>query len=116
MRLRTAVCPAIQSVRRSLALPYFEIRLWPRNMPDCTVARSMPTMRAIWSSVTWMAWSIRWCSGFGPFGPAFIRLLRSLVPSIVMYTSMVLSPFAGTDTSGSAWIFTAPLATSLAKR
>ena len=31
-----------QSVRRSRALPYFEILLRPRNTPDCIVARSMP--------------------------------------------------------------------------
>lgn len=37
-----AVWPAIRSVRRNRALPYLEIPLWPRNMPDCTVARSMP--------------------------------------------------------------------------
>ena len=27
---------------RDSPLPYFEMRLWPRNMPDCVVARSMP--------------------------------------------------------------------------
>ncbi len=33
---------AIHNTRRRRALPYFEILLWPRNMPDWTVARSMP--------------------------------------------------------------------------
>lgn len=34
-----ATCPASHSVRRSLALPYLESLVWPRNVPDWMVAR-----------------------------------------------------------------------------
>ena len=37
-----AIWPASHKVRRRRALPYLEILLRPRNMPDWTVARSMP--------------------------------------------------------------------------
>jgi hypothetical protein len=41
-RILIVVDDCIQKERRNRALPYFEMRLWPRNMSDWTVARSMP--------------------------------------------------------------------------
>lgn len=37
-----ATCAAIQKVRRSRALPYFDSLVRPRNVPDWQVARSRP--------------------------------------------------------------------------
>ena len=42
VRCTMATWPAIQRVRRSRAFAYFDRLVWPRNVPDWIVARSIP--------------------------------------------------------------------------